>query len=582
MSVSQSNLSAPGYGYDVVVATTQSSINSTIKEFLSNSQAPQVIMCYVSDGTGQITPIDYATLVANAKQSDPFNVPANADPATDPDVQNLAAANFVAAFKAQIGLPGGYALNDIPDPVAFTEGSAAVSYSLLCSQFMAVQYTPAAGSTPASWLSESQQPGAAWLFTSNVAIQISTASPGAYNQLPPDVQTQIKNMGSTAFSVQQLLFDFDTATLQSTPTIQNVTAGTPLYNCLEADFIGQYFTTLQQNGQPLLGCSIVQTAPDTASLTISDINMCVEAFVDTNGQPIPAASLQPWQQELFTFNFLCAANNDPLPAPAQFNWNWLDTAADGQQYDGAIAVNVNAFAAWLSQVISPFLAASCITPKAYCKYDDGGIAYDLGFSRSNAPQQYMPLPGVAIVDGIMPVLGFHYMTSNTAHGGQVPFIWGELKCVYILASGVSLGNGQIQIINTITVYLDVDFEGGHTKGNYAAYQSTMLFDISVNATGSLQVTLQPYTPVDISQPLNISGWGNAASGKSITKVVNDIKSQTQQMAQSFMNGLDGAIQASLNGPQNWIFPGGNTFFFKDVAFSETMDLVAHITYADPS
>lgn len=582
MSVSQSNLSAYTYGYDIVVATTQSSINSTIKEFLSDASMPEVIMCYVTDGNGNITSIDYPTLLANTKQSDPFSIPANADATTNPDIQNLAAANFVAAFKAQLGLPGGYAVADIPDAVAFTQGSNAVSYSLLCAEFTVVQYIAATNSAQASWFSASQPPEAAWLFTANVAIQISTAAQNQYNQLPAAVQSQIKNMGSTAFSVQQLLFDFDNATLQSSPTIENVTPNTPLYNCLEKDFIEQYFTTLQQNGAPLLGCSIVQTQTGPASLNISNINMCIEAFVDNNGNPIPAASLQPWQQELFTLNFLCAANNDTLPAPAQFVWNWLDNAADSLQYDGAIAVNVTAFSKWLSAVISPYLIPACITPKAYCKYHDGDIEYGLGFTRSNAAQQYTVLTGQVIVDGVMQALNFHYTASNSANGGQEPFIWGELKCDYTLTSAVSLGNAQIQITNTITVYMDVDFEGGHTKGNYAAYQSVMVFDISVNATGNLQVALQPFTVNDISQPLSISKWANIASQKGLTSLVDNIKAQTQNMAQSFMGGLDNAIESSLNSPQSFIFPGGNTFFFKDVAFSDNLDLVAHITYADPS
>jgi hypothetical protein len=34
--------------------------------------------------------------------------------------------------------------------------------------------------------------------------------------------------------------------------------------------------------------------------------------------------------------------------------------------------------------------------------------------------------------------------------------------------------------------------------------------------------------------------------------------------------------------QDFVFPGGRTFAFKTVGFSNHQDLVAHITYADPS
>ena len=40
MSASQSQLSAARYGYDFVVATTQASINATMKQFLSGLTEP--------------------------------------------------------------------------------------------------------------------------------------------------------------------------------------------------------------------------------------------------------------------------------------------------------------------------------------------------------------------------------------------------------------------------------------------------------------------------------------------------------------------------------------------------------------
>jgi len=38
----------------------------------------------------------------------------------------------------------------------------------------------------------------------------------------------------------------------------------------------------------------------------------------------------------------------------------------------------------------------------------------------------------------------------------------------------------------------------------------------------------------------------------------------------------------INVFQDFIFPGGQTFIFKDVRFSSHQDLISHITYADPN
>jgi len=83
MSASQSNLSAAQYGYDFVVATTQGSINSTMKWFLSDLTEPVVTVCYL-DGESGAEVIAYDELLKLTNGYDPFEVPAGADPNSDP------------------------------------------------------------------------------------------------------------------------------------------------------------------------------------------------------------------------------------------------------------------------------------------------------------------------------------------------------------------------------------------------------------------------------------------------------------------------------------------------------------------
>jgi hypothetical protein len=52
---------------------------------------------------------------------------------------------------------------------------------------------------------------------------------------------------------------------------------------------------------------------------------------------------------------------------------------------------------------------------------------------------------------------------------------------------------------------------------------------------------------------------------------------------TYMGNFANDIKNYLNSTGGkWIFPGGQTFMFKDAAFSENQDFVAHITYADPA
>jgi hypothetical protein len=59
MTAAQSYLSNSKYGYDFVVATTQASINATMKAFLAQLKAPVVNICFVANEA--VTPFSSTT-----------------------------------------------------------------------------------------------------------------------------------------------------------------------------------------------------------------------------------------------------------------------------------------------------------------------------------------------------------------------------------------------------------------------------------------------------------------------------------------------------------------------------------------
>jgi hypothetical protein len=173
MTWNKSNLAK--YGFDLAMATTQASINVTMKEYLSAlKKDPEVVVCYVADEHLKPTPIEYSELKKRAKGSDPFSIPDGADPATNQDVKNLYAARFMVGFKAQIGLPPGVPPREIPDIVTLGDRAAAVSFNLLCAKFTVVEYKLGGFGIPASWMNKSQEAGKPWLFTCKVDLHIST------------------------------------------------------------------------------------------------------------------------------------------------------------------------------------------------------------------------------------------------------------------------------------------------------------------------------------------------------------------------------------------------------------------------
>lgn len=78
MSTQQSNLSSAKYGYDVVVATSQFSINNTLLQILydKSSVAPNGNRISCHGRPGNYYQMDQATVLAQTGNIDPFSVPA--------------------------------------------------------------------------------------------------------------------------------------------------------------------------------------------------------------------------------------------------------------------------------------------------------------------------------------------------------------------------------------------------------------------------------------------------------------------------------------------------------------------------
>jgi hypothetical protein len=561
MSANQSNLSSAKYGYDFVVATTQSSINSTMKEYLSNLPEPEVVICYVADNNGIPTPIDYDTLKQKANGTDPFSVP-QTNPSSQ-DLQNLLKARFMVGFKAQIGLPPGYLPANIPDIVTLGADTSAVSYNLMCSEFDVVQYTPGGGYNPPSWMNVSQPPGAAWLFNSKVDLRLTPFDGTDYSKLPPAVQAQIKNLGGNAFSIQQLLFDLDNAAQESIPTISGVDPSSNLYACLQKDFLGKYFSTMKQNGTPVLGCTVTQSDAPSSTLTLTDLNFETCPLLGTNGQPIQNPTSD--QQDASTLNYLCTSNGDPLPAAVQFGWNWLEES-DEANFDGVIAINRNAFVNYFQARLTRFVAANCYQPWVNVSLDSSSNpVYKASLSPGQTPTISTPATGAT-------VLSYSYSSSAADQAGLKGDI-GKLTVSPSFTLDVSFAGDAITITQHLVIYMYAEHLSTGASGNVVDKTLTDTYSLAVDDKGELTTVLTSKV-TDNSQTPSVNGFLNFFTD--LNSLINDVATWAQGCASTTLNDIPVAVL------QNFVFPGGKTFVFKDASFSDYQDLVAHITYADPS
>jgi len=344
MSASSSNLDSAKYGYDLVCATTQDAINVTMKEFLAQFTGTEFSSCYVFDPTskGAVT-VPLATLQSEIGQ-DPFTIPNGADQ-SNPAVQALYNNKFLYAFRTKLGIPSGLAPAAVPDIVILNKGNAAVSYQLFCAEFEIIELQQNFGNL--SFNSYTQAPTAPWIFLFEVNINLEGVD---FTKLPCDVQDQVKNLsGDSAFSVQQLYLDLNTAGMQQLPKIVGLDPTSDAYIEITKVFINQYWNTLKTGTEgAILGYIARPTgAGSSPSITPTDLTLEVSPNLDAKGNPTT-------NYGLYTLNYLVMSQNRTMPPAVPFAWNWVE-AQDEANFHGIMAVRSDIFRSFIQTLVTPEL-----------------------------------------------------------------------------------------------------------------------------------------------------------------------------------------------------------------------------------
>lgn len=591
MGASQSNLSDPHYGFDLVVAVTQQSVNATLKLLMLGLTAPEVTVCYVYDESNNLVPIDYATLVGNAHGSDPFAVPNGANPNTDQDLLNLSAANFAGAVKAQIGVPD-LPLASLPPIATLGSGtSAPVLFNLLCAEFQIVgfQYGPRGS---ASWINATQPSveGAPWYFSANVYLNSTTVDP--QSPLPPAVAqrvAQLQHQVENAFSIQKLFLDLDTAVLASTPTIQGVPAGWSVWNLIMTVFLGAYFTQLRQSGEPVLSYSFTLDAPRPTTLQLGSVSRECDPLLDADGNPISNPS--PAQLNATTLVYLGSQSTTP-PVPVPFAWNWVELS-EVTAFSGVQSVRRDVFLTYLAGLVNSDVAPLCL--ETHVDFTHSGEDFTVSYSSnpSAAPGSFKPIIplGAPGSDGFTDVLEINFANPASADeesSTKLVEIWGDYN--YTLTGTVAFGGNQIRVQVQATAYMSfkhrevfvnyTDLDGA----NYYDKTLTVTYTLGVDQSGALQVS-QTNSVVDSSTAWDFSPKGILGTFGFENDVKDGLTSVEQNLAAYIDDAFTGYVTNMTNtidGYRAWVFAGNDAFTFKNVSFSQGLDLISDLTYVNPS
>ena len=580
MSGQKSDLSASKYGYDLVVATTQDSINATMKEFLSGLDSPDFNACYQWDENDNCIPLDYSQVLNATGGTDPFTIP---DKSTDPKMKALDDLDFAFAFKATFGLAPGVAPTAIPDIITLNRGNSFVTYQLFCATFDILVLLEAHHKV--FWTNISQPDDNPWIFRFNVNLDLRTNN-DYFGKLPPSVQNKVKNLNpDSAFSVQQLYLDLNTAGLQDLPDIEGLNTSSPAYEPLKQAFIDTYWKNAKKNGDPLLGYSVQPVTPNPLqpSIVPTDLNIEVSPNLDAQGN-------QTKQYGLYTLNYLVMSKEHPMPAPVQFEWNWIESSEKADE-SGVIAINRNVFVDYLKGLVNQEVGELSIETLVDLTHSGENFTIKYSYKTAASPQMFAPVaaptPGA---DGFASVLTLSYEhdshddSENSSHTSS---IHGDFN--YKINGDVAFKGNVMRLTLHAVAYIkfnthEVGIDYTHLDGNYFDLTQTVTYTVDVTDTGQLTVT-KTDTASDNSESLD---WSKGGLGdllgelSSVKECLNNINTKVGNTVRSAFKDYEDGLTQLITHSHAWVFPGGKTFSYKNVYFSDFQDLITHVVYIDPT
>lgn len=567
MSATESNLSASKYGYDMVVATTQDSINATMKEFLYGFEGQEFAACYTYDTVSKKTVLaDYEKIKAQIN-FDPFEIPDRDN--SNFHVQDLyKLSKFKFGFKATMGIKE-LPPSQIPDIVILDQGYPNVSYQLFCSKFTILVLDEEYGDV--TWRNLSQDPKQPWIFRFTVNLDLRTGDDTTFSQLPQSVQDRVKNLNpNSAFSVQQLYLDLNTAGLQSAPDVTGLDKSSDAYVYLTKIFLNQYWDTLKAKGDALLGYTVKPDVPNPIhpSLTPTDLTIEVSPNLDAQGHPTH-------QYGLYTLDYLVMSNNHVLPAPVPFEWNWVE-ATEATDFHGAMAIKKDRFVEYLETLLSPSLKNICFIPS--CSLSLKEETLDYGYDAETTDQFYR-----AVNDGTSKVLTFSYQKQANDES-KLLTDKATVELSSTTQSDVYLENNVIRTVTLFTWNFRFTYDKGILDGtNCIKYQVETSYQINVDEFGNLLVSLTPDSKTtDLSETPSDNKWMKFYTLGQVKQTIKEWKSSLAELGfDKVLTGHDQDLVNVINSSSGWVFPGGKTFAFKNVYFSKHQDLITHIIYAEP-
>ena len=405
-------------------------------------------------------------------------------------------------------------------------------------------------------------------FIVNLAMQHIDKS-----KLTDEVKEKLQNVDEDMFSIQQLYMDLTTASLMSDSKVDVPSLMRGPMEDLLTDYL------VQQRDEETNSLGILVTAKEkpklSASFAPTSVNFCVTPYLDKDDEPS--------NPNLDTLNYLVmtGVTKQPTYAPKVFGFNWVDDS-DTQ---GVMAIKNTLIIENTIEQFNPILKV--LSPIVLAKIDP----HQKGSSsviELNVGDDHVFKPTDNNEEGI--VAHFDYTSkqhdSYNALGGSVSTI----SAGYEASTQIICKGNQITLSGSITVNAATSYSrgGGHnaqvmpeTKSKWSI-TFKIYADPEANGQLSLVITEKDFDSPPVIENDDRSGWAKFLDGISGTSFVDDIGDLRNTVQDDIVDTILPKLKSSYKTANHFIFPGGETFAFKDPSFNDSLDMQSTITYLNPN
>ena len=519
-------------GYDTVVALTQDSINAMLAGYLDQMQK-NVALYYTCDQEG-----------------------------------NYVATTADEAWYTFTGTLDYTFMNGVPVDIVqlYTGQPQTILYNLTFSNAQFTSKAPPVGPI-------SQTGNDPWIIQFSVDLALASVT---LDSLPANVQQvvsqSVDNLGPDMFTIQQLYLDLNNAAFDN---FQNKIEHMPaMAITLMSGIMKAYLAELQSNGGIIFGYVTQSTAasPSPPTFMPTALDFCVTPWTD------PATG-QHSSPGLDTLNYLVMTGNNPLPPdpPLGFGFNWVDD----DTVQGTMAVRRGLIFDFLIPQLNPILQT--ISPTLHADADHAAITFGTSDSK----------PSFTIVDppsasSESTAVAAEYSYSTSANDSDSGFGYScSVSSDYSSGCTLTIALGTVQDTLELTGFVtcsaseEVDASNSDASTDMPAttynWSVNLQLQMDLANNGSLDLVV---IGSDFDSPPTVEGDGSSwldTFTANMQQYVSDFSGLRAQV-QTNLDAVLPEIKQALSSANHFVFPGANTFAFKNPQFSADFDLASNITY----